>query len=148
MTRHRSITETEPHKLLGLFKKQERRGTLETAKRTRSFASRVFRYGVATARAKTDPASLLLGAITAPRPKNLTAILDPKRVGELLRALDGYSGQPATRFALLLSPYVVVRPGELWSGIRYVKAAGCTTSLSRQPSTGGVAQNTMSGSTL
>lgn len=110
---HRPITEIEPHELLALLKKHEKKGNLETAKRTRAFASRVFRYAVATARAKGDPASLLLGAIAAPRPKNLAAIIDPKRAGELLRAIDGYSGQPATRFALLLSPHVFVRPGEL-----------------------------------
>ena len=56
----------------------------------------MLRYAVATAWAKIDRALLLLGAIAAPRPKNLTAILDPKRAGELLRVIDGYSGQPAT----------------------------------------------------
>ena len=35
------------------------------------------------------------------------------RVGELLRAIDVYTGQPITRFALALSPHVFVRPGEL-----------------------------------
>lgn len=82
----RPITEIEPHELLALLKQQEKKGNLETAKRTRAFASRVFRYAVATARAKGDPAPLLLGAIAAPRPKNLAAIIDPRCAGELLRA--------------------------------------------------------------
>jgi integrase len=51
----------------------------------------------------------------------LSAIVEPKRVGELLRAIDGYSGLPVTRLALALSPHVFVRPGELrqaaWSEI-------------------------------
>ena len=64
---------------------------------TRGFASRVFRYAVATARAKGDPAALLLGAIAAPQPKHLAAIIDPKRAGELLRAIAAYTGQPLTR---------------------------------------------------
>lgn len=123
MVGHRPITEIEPRELLALIKRQEKKGNLETAKRTRSFASRVFRYAVATARTKTDPASLLLGAIAALRPGNLAAILDPKCAGELLRTIDGYSGQPATRFALLLFPHVFVRPGELrqaeWSEIDF-----------------------------
>ncbi|WP_425414877.1 tyrosine-type recombinase/integrase [Rubellimicrobium mesophilum] len=34
-------------------------------------------------------------------------------MGELLRAIDAYTGQPITRFALALSPHVFVRPGEL-----------------------------------
>lgn len=103
----------EPHKLLAMLRKQEGRGQLETARRTRAFASRVFRYAVATARAKADPAALLLGAVAAPRPRNLAAIIEPKEVGALLRAIEAYGGQPATRFALALSPHVFVRPGEL-----------------------------------
>lgn len=119
----RPVADIEPHELLGVLKKLEARGNLETAKRTRAFASRVFRYAVATARAKTDPAALLQGALTAPKRKHLAAIIEPKRVGELLRAIDGYEGQPATLIALKLSPHVFVRPGELrraeWSEIDF-----------------------------
>jgi integrase len=119
----RPVTQIEPHELLAVLKKQEVGGNLETARRTRAFASRVFRYAVATARAKSDPAALLIGAVAAPRPKNLAAILEPKRVGELLRAIAGYSGQPVTRLALSLAPHVFVRPGELrqaeWSEIDF-----------------------------
>ena len=35
------------------------------------------------------------------------------KVGELLRAIDGYDGQPTTGAALRLAPYVFVRPTEL-----------------------------------
>ncbi len=119
----RPIADIEPHELLVVLRKMEARGNLETAKRTRAFASRVFRYGVATARAKADPAALLLGALTAPIRKHLGAITEPKRVGELLRAIDGYEGQPITKIALKLSPHVFVRPGELrraeWSEIDF-----------------------------
>jgi integrase len=49
------------------------------------------------------------------------AITDPAKVGELLRAIDGYDGQPTTAAALKLAPYVFVRPTELraaeWSEI-------------------------------
>lgn len=57
----------------------------------------------------------LRGALAKRKPKHLSAILEPKRVGELLRAIDGYGGQglPITRIALQLSPHVFVRPGEL-----------------------------------
>ncbi len=110
---HRPVDQIEAHELLAVLKRQEKLGNLETAKRTRAFASRVFRYAVATARAKADPASLLLGAVAAPKPKHLAAIVDPKRAGELLRAIDSYSGTPIVRLALALSPHVFVRPGEL-----------------------------------
>lgn len=109
----RPVDQIEAHEVLAVLKKQENADALETAKRTRAFASRVFRYAVATARAKADPASLLRGAIASPKVKNLAAIVDPKRVGELLRAIDKYSGAPLTRLALQLSPHLFVRPGEL-----------------------------------
>jgi integrase len=109
----RPVDQIEAHELLAVLRKQEKADALETAKRTRAFASRVFRYAVATARAKADPAALLRGAVAAPKVKNLAAIVDPKRVGELLRAIDYYSGAPLTKLALQLSPHLFVRPGEL-----------------------------------
>lgn len=110
---HRPVDQIEPHELLAVLKRQEAQGNLETARRTRAFASRVFRYAVATARAKADPAGLLLGAVASPKSKNLSAIVEPTRIGELLRAIDAYGGAPVTRLALALSPHVFVRPGEL-----------------------------------
>ena len=120
---NRPIAEITAHDILAILKRQEREGKLETAKRTRAFASRVFRYAVATGRTKDDPAIHLLGAIAAPKPKHLSAIVNPLRVGELLRAIDGYSGSPLTRLALSLMPHVFLRPGELrqaeWSEIDF-----------------------------
>jgi integrase len=109
----RPVEQIEPHEVLAVLKRQEAAGNLETAKRTRAFASRVFRYAVATARAKSDPASLLLGAVAAPKAKHLAAIIDAKRAGDLLRAIERYEGQPATKLAMELLPHVFVRPGEL-----------------------------------
>src|SRR5690606_33511726 len=79
----------------------------------RSFAGRVFRYAVATSRASADPSNLLRGALVAPKVTHHSALLEPKAVGELLRAIDSYQGQPLTCIALKLTPHVFVRPGEL-----------------------------------
>lgn len=115
------ISQVEPQLLLAALKKIERRGRYETARRARSFASRVFRYAVATARASADPAAMLIGALDAPKAKNYAAILDPLKLSELLRAIDGFSGSPVTQLALMIAPQVFVRPGELrhadWSEI-------------------------------
>lgn len=117
----RPIAEIMPPELLAVLKKMEKRGNLETVRRTRAFASRVFRYAVATGRASDDPAALLRGALTAPVRKHHGAILEAKRVGELLRAIDGYDGQPITQLGLKFAPHVFVRPGEMrraeWSEI-------------------------------
>lgn len=110
---NRPIAEIEAFEVLDVLRKLETRGNLEAARQIRAFASRVFRYGVATTRCKADPAVLLVGALIAPKVKNHAAITDPKEVGELLRAIDGYEGQPSTHYALRLAPHVFVRPGEL-----------------------------------
>jgi integrase len=51
----------------------------------------------------------------------MATITDPKRIGELLRAIDGYEGTLVAKCALRLAPLVFVRPGELrhaeWSEI-------------------------------
>jgi integrase len=109
----RPIAEIEPPELLRVLRRVEARGRFETARRLRSLCGRVFRYAIATGRANRDPAADLAGALTAPQAKHRAAILVPKKVGELLRAIEGYEGQPTTRLALKLAPLVFVRPGEL-----------------------------------
>jgi len=107
------IADILPQELLAALRKIERRGHRETANRARAFASRVFRYAIVTARATGNPADVLRGALIAPRVKHHAALLEPKDVGELLRAIDGYAGQPETVLALQLAPHLYVRPGEL-----------------------------------
>lgn len=113
---NRPIADIEPAEILEALKKIEKRGHRETATRTRSFASRVFRHGVATARCKADPAGLLTDALAAPIVKHHAAILEPGPLGEFLRAVDDYSGGPVVKLAMQLSPHVFLRPGELRQG--------------------------------
>lgn len=107
------ITDIEPADVLIAVRKIERKGQLESARRTLQLAGAVFRYAVATARLSSDPTRDLRGALTAPTVTHYGAIIDPARVGELLRAIDGYEGQPITKLAMQLAPLVFVRPGEL-----------------------------------
>lgn len=89
---NRPLSLIEPFEVLAPLKRLEAMGKHETAKKSRSFASRVFRFGVATTRCSSDPTSLLKGALITPKPKHYAAILDPKELGGLLRAIDGYTG--------------------------------------------------------
>jgi integrase len=107
------ITDIEPADVLIAVRKIERKGQLESARRTLQLAGAVFRYAVATARLASDPTRDLRDALTAPTVTHYGAIIDPARVGELLRAIDGYEGQPITKLAMQLAPHVFVRPGEL-----------------------------------
>ncbi len=109
----RPVAEIEPYELLDVLKKVETSGRLETSKRLLAFASRVFRYAVATARANRNVAADLQGALVAPKVKHHAAIIDPIAVGALLRAIEDFDGQPVTMWALRLAPHVFARPGEL-----------------------------------
>lgn len=112
-----------PHDLLVALKLIERRGHHETAVRTRGFAGRIFRYAIATLRAEHNHAEVLRGALIVPTVTHRAAILDARHVGELLRAIQSYTGRPETRIALQLAPHVFLRPGELraaeWSDIDF-----------------------------
>lgn len=119
----RPIAEITPHELLAVLRKSERAGQRETARRLRSFSSRVFRYAVATARATSDPAQPLQGALVSPVVKHHAAIIDPIAFGGLLRAIEAYSGQPITTLAMRFTANVFQRPGEVrqaeWSEIDF-----------------------------
>ncbi|MDQ2891477.1 MAG: integrase arm-type DNA-binding domain-containing protein [Pseudomonadota bacterium] len=105
-----SITAIEA---LSVLRKVEAKGRYESARRMRSVLSRVFHYGIATARCDRDVAADLRGALTTPKTVHHAAITDPGDVGVLLKTMDGYTGQKVTRMALRLSPHLFVGPGEL-----------------------------------
>ena len=109
----RPISAITAQEVLSALRRIESRGRHETAHRVRALAGRVFRYAVATGRAQHDVAADLIGALAPVKSKNFASVIDPVRVGELMRAIHGYSGHPVTALALKLAPLVFVRPGEL-----------------------------------
>ncbi|MEQ5788442.1 tyrosine-type recombinase/integrase [Erythrobacter sp. NFXS35] len=123
---HRPIAEITPQELLAALQKLEKKGHRETAKKSRSFASRVFMYGYATGRCSNDPATPLRGALLAPVAKSYAAITAPQEFGVLLRAIDAFDGFPSSHYALKILPHVFVRPGELrlaeWREFNFDKA--------------------------
>ena len=107
------ITEIDAPALLSTLRRIEARGAHETAHRTKEKCGQVFRYAIATGRATRDPSADLRGALAPIVSTSRAAVTDPGQVGDLLRAIDGYSGQFVTRCALRLAPLLFVRPGEL-----------------------------------
>ena len=94
------ITEIMPPMILACIRKVEAKGNHETAKRLRSRIGAVFRYAIANGLAESDPTSALKGALIRPTVTPRAAITDPKKLGGLLRAIDGFQGQTATRLGL------------------------------------------------
>jgi integrase len=109
----RPIRAVEPPDLLEALRRIESLKFNDTAHRTLSACSRIWLYAVASGKATRDIAHDLKGALEATVVKSFAAITEPRKVGELLRALDGYSGQPSVRCALKIAPLTFVRPGEL-----------------------------------
>src|SRR3954451_2280677 len=110
---NRPIKDITAPELLATLRRIESRNALELAHRMREYCGMVFRYAVATGRAERDPSGDLKGALAPVKTKHHASVTDPKKIGELLRTIDGYTGSFMTKCALQLAPLVFVRPGEL-----------------------------------
>ena len=109
----RPISEIDAPEMLAVLRRIESRGAHETAHRTKQRCGQIFRYAIATGRATADPTASLKGALSPVKVTARAAITDAGKVGELLRAIEGYTGGLVARCALKLAPLVFVRPGEL-----------------------------------
>jgi len=122
----KAIAEITAPDVLSVLRRIEGRGTNETAHRAKSNISQVMRYAIATGKAERDPCPDLRGALPPLRHVNFASITEPSKVAELLRAMDAFRGTFVVKSALLLSPLLFVRPGELrkalWADIDLDKA--------------------------
>lgn len=103
----------KPAGLLPHLRRVEGRGNVELSHRMLQLCSQVFRFGVSTGRCDRDPAPDLRGALTPVKERHHAAVTEPRKFGELLRAIDGYQGTFTVKCALRLAPLVFLRPGEL-----------------------------------
>jgi len=103
----RPIAEVTSPELLSVLRRIENRGALETAHRAHQNCGQIFRYAVATGRAARDPGYDLKGALPPVKEKHHATITEPKAIGELLRAIEGYEGSLVTKSALRLAPLVL-----------------------------------------
>ena len=118
------IADISAGEVLRVLQPLEAADKLETAKRLacrhRFGVSLCYRYR--PGRATTSPTQALRGAIASPKLQHRAAITDPTAFGGLLRAIEGFMGQPTTKAALQLMALLACRPGELrhasWGGVR------------------------------
>lgn len=114
--------------LLTVIRRIEGRGANDIARRVHNLCGRVFRYAVGHGLCDRDPSrDIELRDILPPADvQHHAGVTDPKGAGELLRAIDGFTGSFTTRCALRLAPLVFVRPGELrhaeWAEFDFTKA--------------------------
>lgn len=111
---HRPIAELTAREILEVVRRVEALNILETAHRVKWSIGQVIRYAIATDRADSDPTQALRGALPPAKPRHMAAPADdPAKVGEILRAIEAFSGTPQVAAALRLAPLLFVRPGEL-----------------------------------
>jgi len=109
----RPIADVTAPELLATLRRIETRGAIETAHRAHQSCGQIFRYAVATGRADRDISGDLRGALQPVVSTHHASITDPKEIGALMRAINGYSGNLVTKCAIRLAPLVFLRPGEL-----------------------------------
>jgi integrase len=100
--------------LLAALQKIEARQAIETAHRVLDITRQVWTYWLPMTDVKQRNITDGLKARLQPyRGKNFAAILEPKRVGEMMRAIKHYKGGPFVRVALQITPIVYQRPGNI-----------------------------------
>ena len=107
------ISTIEPLEILKCLRRVESRGALETAHRIKQTIGQVFRYAVATGKAKRDQTADLKGALPPVKQNHFAAITEAKQIGELLRGCWGYNGAYTVQSALKLSAFLFARPNEI-----------------------------------
>ena len=110
----RPIEQIHAMELLAALHKVEERGALETADRALMLARQVWEYWLPTAGVEQRNITEGLKARLTPyRSKSFAAIVEPKRFGDLMRAIQSYKGGPIVRTALQLAPLLYQRPANL-----------------------------------
>lgn len=99
--------------LRDVLKPVEDAGHLSVLQNLKEAADQVFRFANQTGRENSNPASQLRGALKTHHGKHHAAILEPARLGQLLRSIDTYEGQPFTGPALKLAALIFQRPANV-----------------------------------
>lgn len=113
----RPIVELKTTDFVTMLHHVEATGHIQTAHLVAQLCGRVTRYAALVGILDADPASGLSAAVAAVKTRHYPVITEPMELGKLLRAIWGYGGEPSTRYALKIMPYVFLRRNELCGGL-------------------------------
>ena len=115
------VSDVKATDVLAILRRIESRNLLDTAHRVKMDCGQVLRYAVATGRAERDCTADLKDALPPVKGGHFSAPTEPKKVAQLVKAIDGFTGSFVVQCAMKLAPLLFVRPGELraaeWSEI-------------------------------
>ncbi|MFO1243227.1 MAG: tyrosine-type recombinase/integrase [Rickettsiales bacterium] len=125
----RPIKEVTPPELLSALRTLESEGKRDLAHRQLQHCSQIFRYAIATGRAKNDVTPHLKGALQPTKSKGLAYLQEhelPEFLAKLGRYDTDYRGSILTKLAFQLMILTFVRSGEIrgarWEEINWEKA--------------------------
>lgn len=107
------IDQIKPQHLMAVLNPIEEKGHLELAHRVMQICGNVFRYAIKIGIIERDITADMRGVLLPRQERHHPTITEPTKVGEMMRAIDGYNGYVIVQYALKLAPLTFVRPGEL-----------------------------------
>lgn len=108
----RTLNDITRADVLELLEKINRTGRTETARRVQMIISGIFNYAIELGLTDRNPAERLLKYF--PESKNhFPAILEPSKIGKLIRDIENSSSGLVVKLALKFLMYTFVRPGEM-----------------------------------
>lgn len=123
---NRPLKEITASELLAVLRVIEKKGLIETARRTRQIFSMIARYGVAIGACEFDVSSALTVALKPHKVKPMAALTKINDIQRLIKAMKDYKGSLIVRTAIWFSLYTLARPGEIrhaeWKEIDFDKA--------------------------
>jgi len=121
-----TIKDIEPMDVLAIARIAEHKGFVELAHRIVRLCGQIMRYGVACGYVTSDCTRDLKGALPPVNTKHHPCLIEPKKIGELMRRIQEYNGTFIVQCALKITPYLFLRPGELrrmeWSWIDFERS--------------------------
>lgn len=117
---HLKTGEITSSQILGLCRKIEASGAVDTSHRVKQLTGQIFRFGIATDRVDSDPTAALYGALSPHKQRHYPSVAGTAAIGALIRSIEGYP-QAVVRCALRFSALVFCRPGNVrmaeWSEV-------------------------------
>ena len=104
-------TATAPQ-ILGIVRKVQDRGTIDTAHRLLQNVGQVFRFAIATGETSTDPTAHMVNALKPLKHEKYSSITEPEEIGRLMANIRAWRGETVKR-ALLIMAHTFVRHSEL-----------------------------------
>ena len=108
----RQATEIQPSEIVSTLRQVEDAGYLASAHHLLAELKRLFRFAIAAGYLANNPTTDVKTALHRRRVRRRATILVPRKMGELLRALDAYRGRAVSKYFVKLVPLVLANSVE------------------------------------